>query len=85
MYQTQVSPAQINPAQVQTVSSIDPYVVATLCRLIGRCVLLETTRGAIEGTLVDVKPDHVILQLHSPSHGRQAFVRIAEIVWAMPI
>jgi len=77
----QVSPIQINPSQVQMVSSVDPYVVEALCRLIGRCVLLETTRGAIEGSIVDVKPDHVLLQLHS----RQACVRIAEIVWTMPL
>jgi len=77
----QVSPVQINPNQVQMVSSVDPYVVEALCRLIGRCVLLETTRGAIEGSIVDVKPDHVLLQLHS----RQACVRIAEIVWTMPL
>jgi hypothetical protein len=63
------------------VSSIDPYVVEALRKLTGRCVMLETTRGGIEGTIVDVKPDHVLLQLHS----RQACVRIAEIVWTMPL
>ncbi|MFF2484203.1 DUF2642 domain-containing protein [Paenibacillus sp. NPDC058071] len=77
----QLSPSQTNPNQIITVSAIDPYVVEALCRLIGRCVLLETTRGAIEGSIVDVKPDHVLLQLHS----RQACVRIAEIVWTMPL
>jgi len=79
--QSNVSPAQSNPVQIQTVSAIDPYVVEALMRLTGRCVLLETTRGAIEGSIIDVKPDHVLLQLHS----RQACVRIAEIVWTMPL
>lgn len=78
---SQVSPSQVSPSQIQMVSSIDPYVVEALSRLVGRCVLLETTRGAIEGAIVDVKPDHVLLQLHS----RQACVRIAEIVWTMPL
>ncbi|MGG1633646.1 DUF2642 domain-containing protein [Paenibacillus sp. MCAF9] len=82
MYQpSNVSPVQSNPVQIQTVSAIDPYVVEALMRLTGRCVLLETTRGAIEGSIIDVKPDHVLLQLHS----RQACVRIAEIVWTMPL
>lgn len=82
MYQpNQVSPVQTSPMQIQTVSAIDPYVVEALTRLIGRCVLLETTRGGIEGSIIDVKPDHVLLQLHS----RQACVRIAEIVWTMPL
>ncbi|WP_325050442.1 DUF2642 domain-containing protein [Cohnella endophytica] len=78
---SQISPSQMSPNQILTVSNVDPYVVEALRRLIGRCVLLETTRGAIEGTIVDVKPDHVLLQLHS----RQACVRIAEIVWTMPL
>jgi hypothetical protein len=83
---TQISPTQVSPAHtghtpVHTVSSIDPYVVHALSRLVGRCVLFETTRGAIEGTIIDVKPDHVLLQLHT----RQACVRIAEIVWTMPL
>ncbi|WP_246070494.1 DUF2642 domain-containing protein [Paenibacillus kobensis] len=78
---TQVSPSHVEPTQVQTISSIDPYVVEALMRLKGRCVLIETTRGAIEGTIIDVKPDHVLLQLHT----RQACVRIAEIVWTMPL
>ncbi|WEK52914.1 MAG: DUF2642 domain-containing protein [Candidatus Cohnella colombiensis] len=84
MYQqhpSQTLPTQLSPNQVTYVSHIDPYVVEALCRLKGRCVLLETTRGAIEGKIVDVKPDHVLLQLHS----RQACVRIAEIVWTMPL
>ncbi|MBP1972560.1 DUF2642 domain-containing protein [Cohnella thailandensis] len=91
MYQTHahplVSPAQaVSPAQsvapYTSVSSIDPYVVEALRRLTGRCVCFETTRGGIEGTIIDVKPDHVLLQL---SHNRQACVRIAEIVWTMPL
>ncbi|MBB6633877.1 DUF2642 domain-containing protein [Cohnella thailandensis] len=82
-----VSPAQaVSPAQsvapYTSVSSIDPYVVEALRRLTGRCVCFETTRGGIEGTIIDVKPDHVLLQL---SHNRQACVRIAEIVWTMPL
>ncbi|MNE69524.1 hypothetical protein D3C80_1652540 [compost metagenome] len=80
-YQGQVSPTQVSPSQIQTVSNVDPYVVAALTRMTGKCVLFETTRGAIEGTILDVKPDHVLLQLHT----RQACVRIAEIVWTMPL
>ena len=70
---------QVNP--VQTVSLVDPYVVEALRRLIGCYVCFETTRGRIEGTIVDVKPDHVLLQ----THRHQVCVRIAEIVWTMPL
>lgn len=73
---------QAYPAMhVQSVSLVDPYVVEALRRLIGRCVVFETTRGRLEGTILDVKPDHVLVQLHS----HQACLRIAEIVWTMPI
>jgi len=81
LYHRNGNPSHYIP-QVQSVSSIDPYVYEALCRLIGRCVHLETTRGAIEGTILDVKPDHVLLAL---THNRQACVRIAEIVWTMPL
>ncbi|GGD58527.1 DUF2642 domain-containing protein [Paenibacillus nasutitermitis] len=77
----QVSPAQVTPAHVHFISSVDPFVVEALCRLVGCCVVLETTRGCIEGTILDVKPDHVLLQLNH----RQVCVRIAEIVWIMPV
>jgi len=66
---------------IKTVSVVDPYVVEALIRLAGRYVCFETTRGRIEGTILDVKPDHVLLQLHA----HQACVRIAEIVWTMPL
>ncbi|MFC4305705.1 DUF2642 domain-containing protein [Cohnella boryungensis] len=81
MYQRNANASHLL-SQVKSVSSIDPYVVEALCRLIGRCVCFETTRGAIEGTILDVKPDHVLLAL---THNRQACVRIAEIVWTMPL
>ncbi|QJD83444.1 DUF2642 domain-containing protein [Cohnella herbarum] len=77
----QVSPAQINPSQIQTVSLVDPYVVEALKKLVGCYVCFETTRGRIEGIIIDVKPDHVLLQTHK----HQVCVRIAEIVWTMPL
>ncbi|ULO10464.1 DUF2642 domain-containing protein [Paenibacillus sp. 19GGS1-52] len=59
---------------------VDPYVVETLRSVIGKHVLLETTRGGISGCVVDVKPDHVVLE----TRGRNFYVRISEIVWIMP-
>ncbi|WP_160036971.1 DUF2642 domain-containing protein [Paenibacillus sp. An7] len=59
---------------------VDAYVVETLKSVIGKQVLLETTRGGISGCIADVKPDHVVLDVR----GRNFFVRICEIVWIMP-
>lgn len=60
---------------------VDPYVVEALKCLIGKPVVLETSRGRINGCIVEVKPDHVVLD----TNGRRFFVRISEIVWFMPI
>ncbi|MEE4561261.1 DUF2642 domain-containing protein [Paenibacillus polymyxa] len=62
------------------VHPVDPYVVETLKSMIGKYVVLETTRGRIDGCVVDIKPDHVILDVY----GKKFFVRISEIVWIMP-
>ncbi|MED5016786.1 YuzF family protein [Paenibacillus chibensis] len=66
--------------QSVVVHPVDPYVVETLRSVIGRHVLLETTRGGLSGCVADVKPDHVVLEARS----RKFFVRICEIVWIMP-
>lgn len=67
-------------AQPITVFPVDPYVVETLKSTIGSYVVFETTRGNIDGCVADVKPDHVVLD----TRGQKFFVRICEIVWAMP-
>lgn len=59
---------------------VDPYVVEALMSIKGKNVVLETTRGNINGCVADVKPDHVVLD----TRGRKFFVRICEIVWIMP-
>lgn len=66
--------------QCIVVYPVDAYVVETLKSVIGKQVVLETTRGGISGCIADVKPDHVVLDT---SH-RNFFIRISEIVWIMP-
>ena len=71
---------QMQMPQAIMVYPIDPYVVETLMSVKGKHVLLESTRGGISGCVMDVKPDHVVLD----NRGRKSFVRICEIVWIMP-
>ncbi|SFM22611.1 Protein of unknown function [Paenibacillus sp. 1_12] len=66
--------------QAVTVYPTDPCVVETLQSIIGQCVVIETTRGRIEGIVQGCKPDHVILM----NRNKTFFVRICEIVWIMP-
>ncbi|MNJ74340.1 DUF2642 domain-containing protein [Paenibacillus fonticola] len=62
------------------VSLVDPHVVETLKCNVGNYVVLETTRGGIDGCIADVKSDHVVLD----ARGKKFYVRICEIVWIMP-
>lgn len=55
-------------------------LVKTLKSVTGKYMVLETTRGRLEGNVVDCKPDYVILQCRD----KNFFVRICEIVWIMP-
>ncbi|ETT41452.1 hypothetical protein C162_26260 [Paenibacillus sp. FSL R7-269] len=80
MLNNQMYPMQQQMPQAIMVYPIDPYVVETLMSVKGKQVVLETTRGGISGCLVEVKPDHVVLDIR----GKKFFVRICEIVWIMP-
>ncbi|WP_246021160.1 DUF2642 domain-containing protein [Paenibacillus lentus] len=62
------------------VTLVDPCVVDALKANVGNYVVLETTRGGIDGCIADVKPDHVVLD----ARGKKFLVRICEIVWIMP-
>lgn len=65
------------------VSNVDPYVVSALMTLIGNEIVVETVRGSLNGKLMDVKPDHIVLgERYDDS---KFFIRIAEIVHIMPI
>lgn len=67
--------------QAQPVFAVEPYFVQTLQSAIGKRLVVETTRGAIAGTLVDCKPDHAILKA---AGGALFLVRIAAIAWITP-
>lgn len=72
-----------NGVPFDTVALVDPYVVETLQTVIGSRILVDTLRGAIQGTLVDVKPDHIVLKEREGD--QPVFVRIQQIVFIMPI
>ena len=58
----------------------EPYVYEALTSLVGKRIVLDTTRGSVSGTLIDAKPDHVVIQEYDSTF----YVRIKEIVWIMP-
>jgi len=68
---------------IQRISLIEPYVVKTLKSIIGKRVIVDTIRGTVQGTLVDVKPDHVVVKEFTDD--QPTFVRIQQIVFVMPI
>ncbi|MFA9559115.1 YuzF family protein [Evansella sp. AB-rgal1] len=58
----------------------DPFVVQSLQSVLGRNVVVETSKGSIRGKLADVKPDHICIHMKDATF----FIRIQEIVWFMP-
>ena len=71
-----------NRIMINYTTVIDPFVVETLKTLIGRSVVIETVRGNLQGILVDVKPDHIVVR--PQGNGTTFFVRIQQIVYIMP-
>ncbi|WCN36891.1 DUF2642 domain-containing protein [Aneurinibacillus uraniidurans] len=66
---------------VHYVAPVNPSFVHLLCKLIGHKVVVETVRDKCVGKLIDVKPDHIVLE----SMHTVFFIRIEEIVAIMPI
>jgi hypothetical protein len=72
---------QVNNFNTQYQTMVDPFVIQTLQTVIGKELVVETTKDTIRGVLREVKPDHVMLLAgNSPF-----FVRIQQIVSIMPI
>ncbi|MBT2686808.1 YuzF family protein [Bacillus sp. ISL-47] len=71
---------QGSPNGLMQVVVVEPFVYAALHSLIGKRVVIDTSRGPVDGTIADAKPDHVVVQQHDSTF----FVRISEIIWIMP-
>ncbi|WP_066160245.1 YuzF family protein [Halalkalibacter krulwichiae] len=80
MYPNGMMYSQRSPNGPMQVVLVEPYVYATLRSLIGKRVVIDTSRGPVNGTVADAKPDHVVVQEYDSTF----FVRISEIVWIMP-
>lgn len=63
------------------VSCVDPFVVQTLMSIIGSNAVIKTGGESIYGRIIDVKPDHVVVQAHGEA---TFFIRIEEIAYIMP-
>ena len=75
-------PMMGNIMPIQYTTLIDPYVVETLMKIIGKSVVIETVRGNLQGILADVKPDHVVVKSYDKD--TLFYVRIQQIVHVMP-
>lgn len=72
--------AQHNNLDTQYRTMIDPFVVQTLQTVVGKELIVETTKDTIRGILRDVKPDHITLMAGDSPF----FIRIQQIVSIMP-
>jgi len=74
---------QMNMNDYQTVFNIDPFVYQTLMSIIGSNIVVETTNYPIKGKLVDVKPDHIVME--EALTNQMCFIRMKEIVTIIPV
>ncbi|PYZ97107.1 hypothetical protein CR205_00420 [Alteribacter lacisalsi] len=65
--------------QIEYVVNYDPFVVETLESVTGSKLVFQTTRGNVRGKLIDVRPDHIVVE----QEGGTFFIRIQEIVWIL--
>lgn len=80
MYPNGMMHSQGSPNLPMQVVLVEPYLYETLRSLIGKRVVIDTSRGPVNGTITDAKPDHVVVQEYNSTF----FVRICEIIWVMP-
>lgn len=66
--------------QSQPMFNFEPYVYETLRSVIGKVLIVSTVRDTLRGKLMDVKPDHVVLNIGDETF----FVRTCQIVSVMP-
>lgn len=66
----------------QYLTFVDPFVVKRLQSVVGKDLVVETTKDTIRGVLVEVQPDHIALSAGGDS---TFFVRIQQIVSIMPV
>ncbi|MCT8138345.1 YuzF family protein [Anaerobacillus sp. CMMVII] len=59
---------------------VDPYVYQTLLTIVQKTIVVQTSEGSIRGALVDVKPDHIVVDVS----GSPFFIRTQCIVWVKP-
>ncbi|MGI8314684.1 YuzF family protein [Halobacillus mangrovi] len=71
---------QQQPMNIQYTTIIDPFVVNTLKTVVGKTLIVETTKDTVRGVLADVQPDHIVLNVGDTTF----FVRIQQIVTIMP-
>jgi hypothetical protein len=54
---------------------VEPNVYPAVASLVGKRVVVETTRGNVSGMLIDAKPDHIVIQ---------GGINLFEVVWIIP-
>ncbi|WP_226669464.1 YuzF family protein [Metabacillus litoralis] len=64
----------------EMITFVEPYVYQTLQTLIGKFAVIQTVRDSLRGKVMDVKPDHIVVQVGDSTF----FVRCQQIVSVMP-
>ncbi|WP_373370377.1 YuzF family protein [Alkalicoccobacillus plakortidis] len=55
----------------------DPYLYSAASEYLNQMVEAQTTRGAVRGKLLDVQPDHLVIEMG----GTPFYIRTQQIIW----
>jgi hypothetical protein len=58
----------------------EPYVYQALSSAVGMPISVQTERGSVRGNLLNVQPDHIVVEMG----GNQFFIMTRHIIWAVP-
>ncbi|UII54492.1 YuzF family protein [Cytobacillus spongiae] len=80
MYAQMMGGQQMAMPSSQPMYNFEPYVFQTLQTVMGKVLIVQTTKDTLRGKLLDVKPDHIVMHIGD----EMFFVRTAQIVSIMP-
>lgn len=78
-FYTQQRQMELSAAPKQVIVA-EPFLYTTLQALIGKLIVVETSRGNISGVIRDVKMDHLVIQEAESTF----FIRMCKVIWIMP-
>lgn len=59
----------------------DPYIYEAFTRFQNQPIAVQTARGSVQGVLMSVTPDYIVVQMG----GTPFYIRTEQIIWFHPL